>query len=249
MARRKSTNSTPPGAGRFATTHWSVVLAAGRSSSPHHELALSTLCQTYWFPLYAFLRRRGYDAHEAADHTQAFFAQMLDKNYLRKVKPEPGKFRSFLLTALKHFVANERARAAARKRGRGRAVLSLDFENAETQYALEPADDLTPEKLFEKSWALTVLERTMDRLQAELADKSKRELFDHLRMYLAAEPNSVPYREAAAKLGMTEGAARVAVHRLRKRCRELLRDEIAQTVTSEEQIDDEIRGLFVALGG
>lgn len=249
MACRKPTNSTPPGAGRFATTHWSVVLAAGHSSSPHHEPALSTLCQTYWFPLYAYLRRHGYDAHQAADYTQAFFTQMLDKDYLKKVKPKPGKFRSFLLTALKHFVANERARAAARKRGGGRAVLSLDFENAESQYALEPADDLTPEKMFEKSWALTVLERTMDRLQTELTDKGKQGLFDHLRMYLAAEPGSVPYSEVAARLDMTEGAARVAVHRLRKRCRELLRDEIAQTVAGAEQIDDEIRGLFAALSG
>jgi len=224
MARKRSINSTPPGTGRFATTHWSVVLAAGRSSSPNHKPALSTLCQTYWFPLYAFLRRRGCDAHEAADYTQAFFAQMLDKDYLKKVKPKPGKFRSFLLTA-------------------------LDFENAESQYALEPADNLTPEKLFEKSWALTVLERTMNRLGAELTEKGKQQVFDHLKIYIAAEPSSVPYREVAAKLGMTEGAARVAVHRLRKRCRELLRDEIAQTVAGAEQIDDEIRGLFAALSG
>jgi len=144
MSRDKPVNSTPPGGGCFATTHWSMVLAAGHSSSPRHEPALSELCQTYWFPLYAYLRRRGYDAHEAADYTQAFFAQMLDKDYLKKVKPKPGKFRSFLLTALKNFVANERARAAAKKRGGGRAVLSLDFENAETQYALEPSDDLSP---------------------------------------------------------------------------------------------------------
>ncbi len=246
MARKRLRDSTAD-KGRFATTHWSVVLAAGRSSSPDHEPALSTLCQTYWFPLYAYLRRHGYDAHEAADHTQAFFAQMLDKNYLGKVRPKPGKFRNFLLTALKHFVANERARAAALKRGGGRAALSLDFENAESRYALEPAEDLTPEKLFEKSWALKVLERTMDRLDAELAEKGKQKVFDHLKIYIAAEPNSVPYREAAAELNMTEGAVRVAVHRLRKRCREILRDEIAQTVAGQEQIDDEIRRLFSAL--
>jgi RNA polymerase sigma-70 factor (ECF subfamily) len=249
MARDKPTNLSPGGRERFATTHWSMVLAAGRSSSPRHEPALSTLCQMYWFPLYAYLRRHGHDAHEAADCTQAFFAQMLDKDYLKKVKPKGGRFRSFLLTALKHFVANERARAAAKKRGGGRAVLSLDFDSAESQYALEPADDLTAEKLFEKSWALTVLERTMDRLGAELAGKGRERLFDRLRVYLAAEPSTISYREVAAELGMTEGAARVAAHRLRKRCRQLLRDEIGQTVADEAQIDDEIRGLFTALGG
>ncbi len=235
------------GTGRFATTHWSVVLAAGKSSSAQHKQALSTLCQTYWFPLYAYLRRVGYNAHESADYTQGFFAKMLEKHYLRQVKPRPGKFRSFLLASLKHFVANERARARAVKRGGGRTVLSFDFENAENQYALEPADDLSPDKVFEKSWALTVLERTMDRLEAELAGKNKQKLFDHLRVYIAAEASSIPYREAAAELGMTEGGVRVAVHRLRRRCRELLRDEIAQTVAAEDQIDDEIRGLFAAL--
>ena len=240
-------NSTPSGKGRFATTHWSVVLAAGDSSSPKHREALSTLCKKYWFPLYAYLRRRGYDSHQAEDATQAFIALMMEKHYLHKVEPIPGKFRSFLLTAMKHFLANERDRARAQKRGGGRTILSLNFENAENQYALEPANDLSPEKLFEKSWALTVLERTMDQLEAELAGKGKQKLFEHLRIYLVAEANSIPYSEVATKLGMTEGATRVAVHRLRKRCRELLRGEIAQTVAGEDQIDDEIRGLFAAL--
>jgi RNA polymerase sigma-70 factor (ECF subfamily) len=225
------------------------VLAAGKSSSPQHKQALGTLCQTYWFPLYAYLRRHGYNTNEAADYTQAFFTQMLEKHYLKKIKPSPGKFRSFLLASLKHFVANEHDRARAKKRGGGRTLLSLDFENAENQYALEPADHLSPEKLFEKSWALTVLKRTMDRLEAELAGKNKQKLFDHLRVYLAAEASSVPFREVATELGMTEGAVRVAVHRLRRRCRELLREEIAQTVASEDQIDEEIRGLFSALTG
>lgn len=247
MPNKNRENFAPSNKPRFATTHWSVVLAAGKSSSAHHKQALSTLCQTYWFPLYAYLRRGGYNAHESADYTQGFFAQMLEKHYLRQVKPRPGKFRSFLLASLKHFVANERARARAKKRGGGRTVLSFDFENAENQYALEPADDLSPDKIFEKSWALTVLERTMDRLEAELAGKNKQKLFDHLRVYIGAETSSVPYSKAAAELGMTEGSVRVAVHRLRRRCRELLRDEIAQTVAAEDQIDDEIRGLFAAL--
>jgi RNA polymerase sigma-70 factor (ECF subfamily) len=206
------------------------------------------LCETYWYPLYAYLRRNGYDAHQAADYTQAFFARMLEKDYLKKVKPKPGKFRSFLLKALKHFIANERARDAAQKRGGGRTVLSLDIENAERHYALEPADDLSPEKLFEKSWALKILERTMYRLESELAARGKQKLFDHLKVYMAAEASTIPYIEVATKMDMTEGAVRVAVHRMRKRCRELLRDEIAQTVTSDDQIDDEIRNLFTALG-
>jgi RNA polymerase sigma factor (sigma-70 family) len=248
MTDRANVNSTSAGTSRFATTRWSVVIAAGDSTSPRHREALSTLCQRYWFPLYAYLRRRGYDSHQAEDSTQAFFALMLEKHYLNKVKPVPGKFRSFLLIALKHFLANERDHARAQKRGGDRTILSLNLENAENQYAHEPANDLSPEKLFEKSWALTVLERTMDQLEAELASKGKQTLFEHLRVYLAADANAIPYREVAMKLGMTEGTARVATHRLRKRCRDILRDEIAQTVTSEDQIDDEIRGLFAALG-
>jgi RNA polymerase sigma-70 factor (ECF subfamily) len=162
--------------------------------------------------------------------------------------PKRGKFRSFLLTSLKHFLSNQRARARAKKRGGGRKVLSLDVDNAESQYALEPRDELSPEKLFERSWALTVLARTMAHLQAEAISTNKLKLFDHLKIYLTAEKSSVPYRDAAAELDMTEGAVRVAIHRLRRRYRELLRDEIAQTVTSDDQIDEEIRDLFTALG-
>jgi len=249
MSNNKQIGSPPAGDGRFATTHWSVVLAAGHSSAVQHRPALSSLCETYWFPLYAYLRRHGHDSHQAADYVQAFFTRLLEKDYLKKVKPEGGKFRSFLLTALKHFIANERAHDAAQKRGGGRAVLSLDFESAEDRYALDPADNLSPEKLFERSWALTVLKQTMERLEAELVSKGKQKLFHQLKAYIAAETNAVPYSEVAAKLEMTEGAVRVAVHRMRKRCRDLLRDEIAQTVSSEDEIDEEIQGLFTALGG
>jgi len=241
-------NSTPPGAGRFATTHWSVVLAAGRPKSAHYQQALETLCRTYWFPLYAYLRRQGYDSHRAEDYTQAFFTGLLARGGLRLADPKRGKFRSFLLASLKHFLSNERARARAKKRGGGRKVLSLDFQNAESQYALEPRNELSPDKLFERSWALTVLARTMAHLQAEAINTNKQKLFDHLKVYLTAEKSSVPYRDAAAELDMTEGAVRVAIHRLRRRYRELLRDEIAQTVTSDDQIDEEIRDLFTALG-
>jgi RNA polymerase sigma-70 factor (ECF subfamily) len=247
MSDNPSKKSALPGAGRFATTHWSVVLAAGRSESDSYQQALETLCRTYWFPLYAYLRRHGYDTHRAEEYTQAFFAFLLDKRGLRLADPKRGKFRSFLLASLKHFLANERARAQAKKRGGGRKVLSLDFENAESQYALEPRDELSPEKLFERSWALTVLDRTMARLRAEAATEKKQDIFDSLKIYLTAEKDSIHYREVAAELDMTEGAVKVAVHRLRRRYRELLRDEIAQTVTTKDQINEEIRNLFAVL--
>ena len=248
MSDYTPTNSNLPSAGRFATTHWSVVMAAGRPKSASYQQALETLCKTYWFPLYAYLRRHGCDSNQAEDYTQAFFAGLLAKGGLRLADPKRGKFRSFLLASLKHFLSNERARARAKKRGGGRKVLSLDIQNAESQYALEPRDELSPEKLFERSWALTVLDRTMARLQAEAISTNKQKLFDHLKVYLTAEKSSVPYRDAAAELDIAEGAVRVAVHRLRRRYRELLRDEIAQTVTSDDQIDEEIRDLFAALG-
>lgn len=239
--------STPHGAGRFATTHWSVVRAAGRPGSVHYRQALETLCRTYWFPLYAYLRRQGYDRESAEEHTQAFFARLLEKHSVRLADPKRGKFRSFLLMSLKNFLADERDRERAKKRGGGRRVFSLDFENAEGRYALEPADRLSPQKVFERSWALTVLERTMARLQVEADTEKKRKMFDDLKVYLTAKESSLPYCDAAKDLGMSEGAIRVAVHRLRRRYRELLRDEIAQTVSTEEEIDQEIRDLFSAL--
>jgi RNA polymerase sigma factor (sigma-70 family) len=247
MSDETQRGSTPGGPRRFATTHWSVVLAAGSSSSPDYQEAISTLCQTYWFPLYAYLRRRGYDSNQAEDYTQAFFARMLERHDLRVADPKRGKFRSFLLAALKHFLADERNHAQAKKRGGGRKVLSLDFEDAESRYALEPADELSPEKAFEQSWALTVLDRTMARLAAESAAAKKQKLFQRLKVYLTMERRSVPYRNVAGELNMSESAVKVAVHRLKKRYRELLRDEIAQTVVAEDEIEDEIRALFAAL--
>ncbi len=247
MPDKKPTSSTPPGAGRFATTHWSVVRAAGKTSSPHYKEALGTLCRTYWFPLYAFLRRQGHSSNQAEEYTQAFFTRLLEKRGLRLADSKRGKFRSFLLAALKNFLADERDRARAKKRGGEHKILSLDFENAESQYTLQPAQQMPPEKLFERSWALTVLERTMVRLQDEFGSTKKRKIFDHLKVYLTADKDSIPYRQVAAGLKMTEGAVKVAVHRLRHRYRELLRDEIAQTVATEEQIDEEIRDLFAAL--
>lgn len=222
-------------------------MAASDSASAQHEPALSTLCQTYWFPLYAYLRRRGYDSHQAEDYTQGFFAGILERKGLQRADPKYGKFRSFLLACLKNFLADERDRAQAQKRGGDKKVLSLDFGAAASRYDREPEHYLSPEKLFERSWALTVLSRAMDRLKAESAASDKQQLFNRLKIYLTAERDAVPYKDAAVKLDMTEGAVKVAVHRLRRRYRELVRDEIAQTVTTEAQVDEEIRDLFAAL--
>ena len=239
--------STLSSAGRFATTHWSVILAASDSASTQHEPALSTLCQTYWFPLYAYLRRRGYDSHQAEDYTQGFFAGILERKGLQRADPKYGKFRSFLLACLKNFLADEWDRSQAQKRGGDKKTLSLDFNAAASRYEREPEHSLSPEKLFERSWALTILTRAMERLRAESAASDKQRLFDCLKIYLTAEKDAISYRDVAEKLEMTEGAVKVAVHRLRQRYRELVREEIAQTVTTEAQVDEEIRDLFDAL--
>lgn len=247
MSDNAPINSSTPGTSRFATTHWSMILAAGRPESPGYRQALQTLCQTYWFPLYAYLRRRGYDRHQAEDSTQAFFASLLERQGIGRADPKQGKFRSFLLTSLKNFLADEWDRAQAQKRGGDIKVFSLNIQDAETWYSAEPADDLSPEKLFEKSWALTVLKQAMAQLKAEFVAANKQQLFDHLKAYLTAEPGSVPYRQVAAKLDMTEGAVKVSVHRLRQRYRELVRQQIAQTVSTADEVDAEIRDLFAAL--
>jgi len=223
-------------------------MAASDSAADLHEPALDTLCQTYWFPLYAYLRRRGYDSHQAEDYTQGFFAGILERKGLQRADPKYGKFRAFLLASLKNFLADEWDRARAQKRGGDKNIISLDFDAAASRYDLEPADRLSPEKLFDRSWALTVLTRAMDRLKAESASSDKQRLFDGLKVYLAAERDAVSYRDVAGELDMTEGAVKVAVHRLRRRYRELVREEIAQTVTTEAQVDEEIRDLFAALG-
>jgi len=246
MSDREQRNSTQ-GESRFTTTHWSMVLAAGNISSPDYTRALSTLCQTYWYPLYAYLRRWGCDREQAEDYTQAFFASLLERQGIGKADPKQGKFRSFLLASLKHFLADEWDRSQAQKRGGERKVLSLDIEDGETRYSREPANNLLPEKLFERYWALEVLKQAMARLKAEYVTANKIELFDYLKTYLTAEQDSIPYRDAAARLNMTEGAVRVTVHRLRQRYGEFVREQIAQTVTTPEQIEEEICELYAAL--
>ena len=238
----------PSGWRSFATTHWSVVLAAAHDSRPEAAASLATLCETYWYPLYYYIRRRGYRAEEAQDLTQAFFATLLEKGSLKVADPDRGRFRSFLLASLNHFLANEWDRARARKRGYGR-TLSLDVEDAESRYALEPADHLTAERLFERRWALTLLDLVVAQLRQECAREGKERLFDRLKAFLGGAAAGAPYSQAAADLGMTEAAVKMAVHRLRRKYRRLLRAEIAQTVSSPEQVDDEIRHLFDALEG
>jgi RNA polymerase sigma factor (sigma-70 family) len=249
MPGKTDTNPIPADTSRFATTHWSLVLAAGSPESTRYRMALETLCQTYWFPLYAYLRRRGYNTHLTEDYVQGFFSYLLEKHVLHRANPERGRFRSFLLATLKHYLTDERDRARTQKRGGVTKILSLNIETAESQYSVEPAHHLSPEKLFERQWALTLLNRTICRLKAESLSKNKPNLFTILETYLTLDEDSVPYGDIATKLNMTEGAVKVAVHRLRNRYRELLRDEIAHTVAAEDQIDEEIRDLFTAVAG
>jgi RNA polymerase sigma-70 factor (ECF subfamily) len=239
----------PPSIGndRFATTRWSLVLAAKDRAAPEARHALADLCAAYWYPLYAYVRRQGHDAEQAQDLTQEFFAKLLEKDFLRAVDPVKGRFRAFLLSALRHFLANEWDRAKAAKRGGGRTPQSLDFQSAEERYRLEPGHQLTAEKLFERRYALTLLEQVLQRLRQEMVDGGKQKLFEGLKPYLAGAAES-SYTETARTLDMSEGAVKTAVHRLRRRYRELLRESIAETVEKESEIDDEIRDLFAALG-
>jgi RNA polymerase sigma factor (sigma-70 family) len=233
-------------AGAFATTRWTMVMQAG-TDSPDAQQALETLCRNYWYPLYAYVRRQGHNAHDAQDLTQAFFARLLEKNYLADVQREKGRFRSFLLASLKHFLANEWDRERALKRGGGKRLIALDEDSAESRYKLEPKDDLSADKIYERRWALTLLDQVLAKLRAEFEADGKAQQFDALKDYLAAGRSAVSYAQAAEQIRMNEGAVKVAVHRLRKRYRELLRAEIAQTVATASEIDAEIRYLFTAL--
>ena len=248
-AGESGTDSVPAGAGGFARTHWSVVLAAGRSDqdSVRARDALEKLCRAYWFPIYAFVRRHGRSPHDAQDLTQEFFARLLEKNYLAGADRAKGRFRSFLLGAVKHFLANEWDKARAQKRGGGKSPVPIDFSSAETSFGVEPADQWTAEKMFDRRWALALLEQVLRRLRDDYVRDGKEKLFEQLKPTLTEASRSVPYAEIAARLGSTEGAVKVAVHRLRQRYRDILRAEIAQTVAGPEEVEDEIRNLFAAL--
>jgi DNA-directed RNA polymerase specialized sigma24 family protein len=231
----------------FATTHWSAILAAGDASSPRAQAALEALCRAYWYPLYAYVRRKGYAADDAQDLTQEFFARLLARNYLNVADRNKGKFRSYLLGSLEHFLAREWTKARAHKRGGGKAVLSLDETDAENRYLLEPAHELTAEKIFDRRWATTLLDQAMSRLREECAANHKSGLFAKVEPYLSGERGEASYAEVGAALQMSEGAVKVAVHRLRLRYGELVRAEIAQTVATPDAADEELRYLFAVL--
>ena len=232
--------------GKVATTQWSQVLAARDGSESQARAALEGLCQTYWQPLYAYIRHQGASPDEASDLTQGFFAELVEKDFLAEVDPEKGRFRSFLLASLRHFLAHERDRNRALKRGGGTLTLSLDVEAGEAGYVNEPADELTPVDVFERRWAITVLERASGRLQQKSTELSQTQ-FAQLRQYLTSGDKQVPYQETASALGISESAVKSAVHRLRKRLGQCLREEIAETVSDRSQVDEEVRHLLAVV--
>jgi RNA polymerase sigma factor (sigma-70 family) len=228
----------------FATTHWSVVLTAGRNDTTRSRDALARLCQIYWYPLYAYVRRRGYSSHDAEDLTQAFFLSLLERDSFAHADPERGRFRSFLIGAMNYFLVNEWKKSNREKRGGGRKILSLDLAAAEKRF--DPADPATPGQAYDREWATALLNEVLARLEQEYRLDEKSELFDALKQTLAGTRESQPYAILAAQLRMNEPAVRVAVHRLRKRYRDLLQAEIANTVNSPEEARDELRHLFKA---
>jgi RNA polymerase sigma factor (sigma-70 family) len=234
-------------AGQFNTTHWSAVEAAGQRAGPQADAALQELCQVYWYPLYAYVRRNGHSSHDAQDLTQEFFSRLLAKNSLRFAARERGRFRSYLLKSFQHFLVNEWMRGQAEKRGGGQSFISLDNQEAEEIYLQEPASELPAESFYDKRWAVTLLERTVEELGAYYSAAKKRELFERLKPFLLVEASAERYRELAALLGMSEGAVKGATHRLRQRFRDTLRAEVAQTVATESEVDEELRCLMAAL--
>ncbi len=222
-------------------------MAAGKEPSPDASVALEQLCATYWFPLYAFVRRRGFDTNQAADLTQGFFAELLRREDLRAVDPQKGRFRSFLLSAIKNFIANQLDQQNAQKRGGDVKTLPMDFDQADRRLQLEPYHELTPESVFLKQWALTLLERAKDAVREEYVQANKDRLFDLIQVFLAGDNAGLTYREAGEKLEKTEGAIKVAVHRMRQQFHKQIRQEISRTVATEAEIDAEIQDLFDAL--
>jgi len=241
---RQNSQAEMGGSPIFATTHWSVVLAAGHDSAPGAAAALEKLCRAYWYPLYACVRKRGHSPVDAQDLVQGFFAALLEGNYLARADRERGRFRTFLLTAMDNFLHNEHDRATALKRGGGREIVSWEEHIAEGRYALEPATGLSPEQIYERRWAATLLEQVLARLRQESNLAGRGELFDQLKPHLWREDDATPYAQLAASFNTTVAALKVTVHRLRQRYRELLRDEIGQTVAEPAEVEGEIQHLL-----
>lgn len=242
-------NVAERGAASFRTTHWSVVLSAGREPMAAGTDALDELCQSYWYPLYAYVRRHGYDATVAKDLTQEFFAQLLGKQLLAGVDPSKGSFRSWLLGVMNHFLAHEWAKNHAQKRGGGRHVVSLDQLQAEERYALEPMEKFTPEKIFERRWAFAVLDRAAAVLRQEYEAAGKGDLYLTIKQFVSMDGTTLSYDEAARSAGVSPMAVKSAIHRLRQRYQELIRAEIARTVGSVAEVDEELRYLLAAIRG
>lgn len=246
MLRPDASNEALRSAMQFTTTHWSVVLAARDESSTHADSALAELCRIYWYPLYAFIRRRGHDATDAQDLTQEFFCRLLEKRYLNAVDRSKGRFRSFLLAAVEHFLANEWRRTQTQKRGGRATMLSMD-DAAERRYLAEPHTDLSPEKIYEQRWALAFIEKVLERLRAEFAVVGREAAFDLLKVFLTGEKSSATYAELAQQLDTTGAAVKMSVSRLRQRYGELLHEEINRTVAHPDEVEDELRALLAAL--
>ena len=234
---------------RIGTTRWSVVLAADGSDSPRARAALETLCETYWYPVYAFIRRADYSSEDSRDLTQEFFSRVLEKGYLGAARPERGRFRSFLLASLRHFLSNERDRQNAIKRGGGKPVLPLEFDDGECRWQIEPVDESTPERLYERRWATTVLQVAMRRLEEAQARAGRKVVFKQLKGFVFGDDVAGKYEELAAELSLTEGAVRVAVHRLRRQFGAMLRETIAETVERDDDVDQELRYLLEIVSG
>jgi len=247
--RPHNLDSSAQSEARFETTHWSLVLEAGRHDGRQSRDALAALCSAYWEPVYAFLRRKGRNPEDARDLTQAFFARLLEKDVVGAADPRRGRFRSFLLKCVQHFVSHQDEQADAMKRGGGQVIIPLDVGGAESRYCIEPFHELTPEHIFERRWAMALLARVLDRLRhATVRGKDARE-FDRLKVFLGGALPNDSHAAAANDLDMTEAAVKVAVHRMRKAYRDLLREEISRTVESPAEVDDEIRSLFTAIAG
>ncbi len=236
------------GGGGFALTRWSVVLAAGDATNPNSHEALSELCQSYWRPLYSFVRRKGHSPADAHDLTQGFFTRLLEKNFLGTASPELGRFRSYLLGAMKNFLSDAYDHRMAQKRGGGAVIIAIDIEAEEGRSKFEPVDENTAEKLYDRQWALETLDKAMSALAREYKSAGKEKYFSTLKKILVPDGDKCSYKEIAAELGTSEGNVKIAVHRLRKRYKELLRELISQTLADPADVDDEIRHLFSSLG-